>query len=123
MDFLAKYAAVISTTIDGMVVARHLKNEKLLNMTAYLTLLYMEKPDDQAFELVEMLIQQNNTRGIARLFHIIQKDYKELASTIPELSYGERFSVNLGGDVFLKVLVNDGEVTIDIRDMQVCVYS
>ena len=72
----------------------------------------MEKPDDQAFELVEMLIQQNNTRGIAHLFHIIQKDYKDLASTIPELSYGERFSVHLGGDVFLKVLVNDGEVTI-----------
>ena len=120
MDILRKYTAVITGTIDGIEVAERLKNERELNMSAYLTLLYMENPEDQASEFVEMLIQQHNIKGVARLFQIIQRDYKDLASMIPELSNGERFSTHLGDGVLLKVLINDGEVKVDIMAMQVC---
>ena len=120
MDILRKYTAVITGTIDGIEVAERLKNEMELNMSAYLTLLYMENPENQASEFVEMLIQQHNIKGVARLFQIIQRDYKDLASMIPELSNGERFSTHLGDGLLLKVLINDGEVKVDIMAMQVC---
>ena len=89
-------------------------------MSSYLTLLYMEDPEDQAIEFVQMLIQQNNIKGLARLFRIIREDYKDVANMMPEISYGERYSVYLGDEVFLKVLSNDGNVKVDIIAMQVC---
>lgn len=119
MDILNDYAAVISENVDGIGIAERLKREGTLNVSSYLTLKHIEDTEIQTREFVEMLLGQCNIKGIARLFGIILNEYPALASMIPELSFGERFRLYLGDDVFLKVLVNDGSVAVGIMKLEV----
>ena len=64
--------------------------------------------------LLEMLNLQDNREAVARLFEIIQDSYPQLCSIMPELSNGERYSLYLGYDKFLKVMVNNGDITVDV---------
>lgn len=119
MDILNDYAAVISGNVDGIGIAERLKQEGILNVSSYLTLKHIDDTEIQTREFVEMLLGQRNVKGIARLFGIIFDEYPSLVSMIPELSCGERFTLYLGDDVFLKVLVNDGSVTVCIMRLEV----
>jgi len=119
MDILLKYAPLIAGTIDGQEVVRTLKEEGVLHRASFLTLIHAYDDESVGSELIKMLLDQVNIQAIATLFEIIIRVYPDLASSIPELSYGERFTLYLGDDIFLRVLVNDGYVTVDFRQMEV----
>ena len=114
-----KYAAVITGTVDGPTTLAQLKEEGYINWPSYLTLSSYEDGEMQMFKLVDLLVVQENHQTIAKLFEIIRVSYPELCSMMPEISHGQRYSIYLGHEDFLKVLVNDGVVTVHIMKMQV----
>ena len=123
MDILMKHAAVIIGTIDGAEALTTLKDNGYLNWSSYLTLRDYEDSEMQTLKLVDMLVVQENHKAIAKLFEIIRISYPDLCSMIPEISYGQRYSVYIGHNDFLKVMVNDGNVTVDIMKMEASTYA
>jgi hypothetical protein len=123
MDILNNYAAVIIGSVDGLSTLKQLKHEGCLNWSAFLTLSDYNSSEKQIQMLLEMLNLQDNREAVARLFEIIQDSYPQLCSMMPELSNGERYSLYLGYDKFLKVMVNNGDITVDVTKIQVSVSS
>lgn len=125
MDILVKYAPLIAGTIKAIDVAHTLNDNHALCMTSLLAVTHCGDHDSddndyaQGTLLIKILLDQQNIKGVALLFGVILRDYKDLAINIPELSCGERFSIYLGDDLFLRVIVDDGEPLVDFRYMEV----
>lgn len=119
MDILKKYASLISSNVMGVSVARQLHRENFISTAAFLTIKSYTGIERQTEELIELLIGQHNVKAIARFFTIILEEYSVLAAMIPELSFGERYSLYLGNDIFFQVVVTDGKISVNIREMAV----
>ena len=119
MDILMKYATIISDTIDGPNTLSLLKEDGYIKWASYLTLSSYQDAKQQTLKLVHQLVAQENHKAIARIFEMLRIDYPVLCSMIPEISCGQRYSLCLGHNDFLKVMTDDGEVTVKIMKMAI----
>ena len=119
MEILRDYADVLINMTNTNEICIILRCEGLLKDSDLLLIRSKTTRFDKTKLLLTTLYSGKSYKGTALFFKYLQREYKSVVNTIPELIGGSRTSLTINTALTLCVMCTDGDVAIQLTDNQV----
>lgn len=119
MDVLRNHKTFIGSQINVAEAADILKYHNHLNEYEIYGIKNEIDNQKRMTILMDILTEQDNTKGCIKLLDIVRCSYPKISSIIPEIHMGLRIKLALGNQKMLKVSIHDLALAVDIRQYEV----
>lgn len=117
MEIPIEYANIIKPAINLTDLIYNLESDGVITSFKACQWNVIEDRKEKVNTVFEFV--QEDRKAVGILLNILRLSYPNIAAMIPALNNFERFKVSLLKNLFLSVIVKDGELSIHFQSLQV----